>query len=165
MLHFMDCNSKIRFDFEIMNDSEISEEMMQKQLNESIESGLIADREAGIFIRDGYGALVGFCPENCSTIEDVLKFTLLDWNRKTAGKPTLKEKIREIIKGNNFPFDPYYEYQELVDEGYDLVLGLGCAVYGQQWGKAVYCRNYDEILEKSKSNGKAKLSKEKIKGK
>lgn len=154
MLHFMDCNSRFRFDE--MHDFEITEEMMLEQLNESMESGLILDRETGIFIRDGYGALVGFCPENCSTIEDVLKYTLLDWNRKVVGKPTVKEKIREVMNGENLPFDPYYEYHKLVDEGYDLVLGPGCAVYGQQWSKAVYCRNYEQILENSKSNGKTK---------
>lgn len=154
MLNFIDCNSRFRSDE--YTDVQISEEMMLEQLNESIESGLLPDREAGIFIREGYGALVGFCPDNCETIEDVLEYTLNDWNRKTVGKPTLGEKIREVVNGDNLPFEPYYGYSKLVDEGYDLVLGPGCAVYGQQWNKAVYCRNYEELLENSKSNVKAK---------
>ena len=148
--YFVDCNSRLRFDG--FSNVEASEEMMLKQLNESIESGLVVDREAGIFIRDGYGALVGYCPENCSTIEDALKYTFLDRNRKVVGKPTVGEKIREIISGYNLQSDPIYAYQKLVDEGYDLVLGPGCAVYGEQWSKAIYCRNYDEILENSKNS-------------
>ena len=145
MLHFIDCNSRVRFE-DIFN-FEITEETLEKQLSESIESGLMPDRENGIFLKDGYGALVGFCPNNCSTIDEAIKYTLLDKKRKTVGKPTAMERIREVITGENLPFDvpydPYYGYHKLIEEGYDLVVGPGCVVNGQQWEKAIYCRNYE----------------------
>ena len=153
MCHFVDCNTNYRYSgLDTRPDMEISEEMVLKQLNESVESGLVADRERGIFIREGYGALVGICPENCTTLDDVLKFTSNDFNRGVIGKPTIKEKLKEVITGNHLLKDPYFSYQKLVDEGYDLVLGPGCMVYGQQWNKAIYCRNYEEILENNKVN-------------
>lgn len=127
-------------------DYEVSEEIMLRQLRDSIESGLIPDRELGIFIKEGYGALVGCCPANCSSIEDALNYTCLDFNRKSAGRTTIKERLREFMDRDNFPVAPYFGYQQLVNEGYDLVIGPGCEVYGEHWDKAIYCRNYIEIL-------------------
>ena len=143
---FMDCNSRYRQDDSgsfCEEDIEISKEVLLKQLNESIDSGLIVDCEAGIFIKEGYGALVGFCPDNCSTVSDVINYTIPDWKRKTVGKPTIREKIREIMSGENLPFGPYFGYKEMSESGYDLVIGPGGMVYGQKWNKAVYCRNYN----------------------
>lgn len=129
---------------------------MLEQLKESIKSGLVPDYEAGIFIKENYGALVGFCPENCITIEDVLGYTQVDFKRKNAGKPTIKGKIREFINGDNLPFNEYFGYKKFVDEGYDLVIGTGCVVHGQKWPKAVYCRNYEEILSNLNEKSKGK---------
>lgn len=151
MKNFVDCNSDFRFDG--VNDYQISKEEMLKQLNESIESGLVVDQELGVFIKNNYGALVGFCPENCSTINDVLKYTLLDFDRKIVGKPTAKEKIKGLFDSKDSLYDPYFGYQKLVEDGYDLVIGPGCVVYGEHWDKAIYCRNYEEILSRSNSKG------------
>ncbi len=145
-MFFVDCNSNFRFNG--VTDYRVSEDVLTRQLDESIESGLIVDRDLGVFIRDNYGALVGFCPDNCMTIEDVLKFTLVDWHRKVVGKPSIKEKIREIKDGDNLPYGPYFGYDKLVDAGLDLVVGPGCTVFGEHWNKAVYCRNYEEILNR-----------------
>ena len=158
MSQFIDCNSRYRYDDSgsfCEEDIKVSKEVVIKQLNESIDSGLIVDCEAGIFIKEGYGALIGFCPDNCSTIDDVLNYTIPDWERKTAGKPTIKEKIREIKDGENLPFDPYFGYKKLVDNGYDLVIGPGGMVYGERWNKAVYCKNYQTIL--NRENNKAQV--------
>lgn len=134
---------------------EITEEEMLKNLKQSIESGLMLDEDAGIFIKEGYGALVGGCPSNCSTIDDAIKFTMADYDRKIVGKPTVKEKLTEIMNRDTHLFtDPIFEYKELIEKGYDLVLGPGCVVNGKIWDKAVYCRNYEEILENIKSEGK-----------
>ena len=86
----------------------------------------------------------------------MLTYTLLDFNRKTVGKPTIRKKINEFISGDNFRYDAYFGYQRLVNDGYDLIIGPGCSVYGEQWPKAIYCRNYEEILNKSKSDAKSK---------
>ncbi len=152
MLKFINCNSNPRFDGAM--DFRAPESIMLEQLNESIESGLIPNHEQGIFIRYGYGALVGFCPENCTTIEDALRFTFADFNRKVVGRPTIKERICELINGDYLLTNPYFGYAKMVEEGYDLVLGPGCVVYGEKWSKAIYCRNYDEILENSNKKNK-----------
>lgn len=142
--HFIKCNNRIRDDFFVY---ELSDSEYEKQMNESIKSGLIPNYEDDIFVREGYGALVGFCPSNCSTIEDLTNFTVLDFNRNTVGKPTIKEKIKEIVGRNNLSCDPYYNYNRILEEGYDLVIGPGGFVNGENWDKAVYCRNYEDILE------------------
>ena len=149
----MDCNSNFRSDD--ISSVYISEELVLKQLQDSVKSGLIPDRESGIFLRDGYGALVGVCPANCKTIKDVLKHSTADFRRKMAGKLTIREKIREFIN-QDLTDNIYFNYKEMVEDGYDLVIGPGCNVHGQQWPRAIYCRNYEEILNQSKSNGRSR---------
>lgn len=155
MHYFIECNTRYR-NYGTETDIEISEEMMKEQLEESIKSGLIVDQERNIFIKEGYGALVGICPENCATLNDALKYTANDFDRATVGRPTMKQKIQEIVSGNYLLTDPYFPYQKLIDKGYDLVLGPGCMVYGQKWIKAIYCQNYEEILENNKTNSMSK---------
>lgn len=143
MNHFANCNDRLRYDG--FSDYKVSEEQFLRELKESIDSGLIPDQERGIFIKEGYGALVGFCPENCHSIEDVISYSSADWNRQTVGKPTIGERAREVINGE-LTDNTYFGYKNIVKEGYDLIIGPGCSVYGQQWGKAIYCRNYQQIL-------------------
>ena len=143
MNHFADCNSKLRYDG--FSDYEVSEEQFLRELKDSIDSGLIPDQERGIFIKEGFGALVGFCPDNCYSMEDVLSYSSADWHRQTVGKPSIGERAREVINGE-LTDNNYFGYKKMVQEGYDLVLGPGVKVYGQQWGKAIYCKNYQQIL-------------------
>ena len=154
MYNFIDCNSSFR-KYDSAASGYISEEVFLRQLQDSVESGLIPDREKGIFIREGFGALVGWCPENCKTIEDAINYSTADFNRKTVGKPTVKEKISEFIH-NDITDNFYFNYNKMLQDGYDLVIGPGCSVYGEKWGKAIYCRNYEEILNRPESNQKSR---------
>lgn len=147
MAKFINCNDRLRDDESSYGPYEISQEELEKELDESVKSGLLVDYENGIFIKEGYGALVGFCPKNCLTLDDILKYTHNDFNRKVVGKPTFKEKLKEVASRNIIGNDLYFNYQKLVDEGYDLVIGPGCVVHGQKFDRAIYCQNYKEILE------------------
>ena len=147
--YFIECSDRIRDD-DFFGVYELSDSEYEEQMKKSIESGLIPNYEDDIFVREGYGALVGYCPSNCLTIEDLTIFTVLDFNRKTVGKPTIKEKFREIINRKIFSYEPYYGYKRILEEGYDLVIGPGGFVNGHNWGKAVYCQNYKDILEKQR---------------
>ena len=168
MTNFVDCNSKTRL---IMLEAtaiddiiEISEKQFIEELEKSIASGLIPDLEKGIFVREGYGALVGEVPSNCKNLEELLKFTEDDFGRKVVtGKPETIEEWRkkwgyskDVAKAMqmSFPFieaqSPplFHHYNHLISEkGYDLVIGPGCSVHGETWGRAVYCRNYLQVLD------------------
>lgn len=146
MKHFMDCNSNIRYDG--ISDYCASEELILRQLEESTKSGLVPNRELGIYTRDGYGALVGYCPDNCISLEDVVNYTYQDFGRETVGKPTIKEKIKEVVNRDGIPADSYFGYKSLIADGYELIIGPGCDVNGEHWNKAIYCRNYEEILNR-----------------
>ena len=152
MNHFINSNSKSRNDEH--GNYEISETDFLKELKQSIESGLVVDSETGIFIRKGYGALVGVCPSNCNTIQELINYTYNDFHRKKVGKPTLMEKLHEIKNDSTIMTSPHFGYKEYMDEGYDLVIGPGCYVNGEKWEKAVYCKNYLEIMEREKQNNK-----------
>lgn len=94
MSHFVKCNTRYKYSgTDTMPDVEIPEEMILKQLEESVKSGLLVDQERGIFIKEGYGALVGICPENCATLDDALKYTADDFDRTIVGRPTMKQKL------------------------------------------------------------------------
>ena len=154
-MSFINVNNKMRwteFDFEI----QITDEQWKKELADSEKSGLILDLEHDIYIREGYGALVGGCPKNCSTLEQLFNYTKYDINRKIAGKPTLRSFLSEIrdrfvyIPGCGFTlleFNDYYGYKKKAEEeGMDLVIGPGGYIEGNYYEKAVYCRNYKELL-------------------
>lgn len=134
---------------------EVSDQGNYEDIKTAIASGLVLDKENDLFIKEGYGALVGFCPSNCNTIEELIKYTHADFNRKTPGKPTLIERITEmtgpyrIIRN-----DVYYGYHHDIEEGAELVIGPGCSWHGIFPEKAVYCKNYLEMLEQRKNKGK-----------
>lgn len=107
------------------------------------------DTENDIYVREGYGAVVGACPDNCENISDVVKFTMYDFNRKKVGESSLVDKIL----GRDKYTKPYYGYGKLLEEGYDLLVGPGGAINGQVANKLVYCKNYLDILNaENKSN-------------
>ena len=135
----------------------VSDEQHLKELKESIESGLIVDEENKVFVKEGYGALVGKCPDNCNSMEDLLSFSSYDRDRKAVGKPTISERMKEKLKElkGEYNLENYYAgFQMLIDEGYDLVVGPGCSFYGNKVEKAIYCRNYQEMIEKENSRSK-----------
>ena len=46
--------------------------------------------------------------------------------------------------------------ENYVKEGADLVIGPGCKVEGLQYDKAVYCRNYKEMVAKINAQNETK---------
>ena len=150
---FQNTNHKVRDAWFTNNEMEITDEEWEMQMDESEKSGLIPDFEHNIYVREGYGALVGICPDNCSTLEQLFNYTRYDRIRKVAGKPTLLEylleirvriKYRELFR--NFDGD-YFGYKEIFEkEGMDLIIGPGGCFEGEYSKKAVYCQNYKKLL-------------------
>ena len=157
MVNFVNCNSRIREDLDCFGipgtDYKLTEKQYLEELRLSIESGLLPDIEKDIFIREGHGALVGYCPDNCHTLEELLKYTSSDSNRqKVTGAPLTKKEWKDIYGTTStyseLQLEPYFPYRRYVSEnGYDLVIGPGAFVNGQTFNKAVYCRNYLNIIE------------------
>lgn len=102
--------------------------------------------QRGLFIRKGYRAILGYCPEKCEIIEELLIFSFNDFKRKSICKPTIIERIREHLDQMQYENSPHYDYKEYFAQDYDLIIGSGGVVNGETWKKAVYCRNYEEIL-------------------
>lgn len=159
MVYFIDCNTISRprgsGRCSTLEDCyKITEEEYLDQLLKSYKSGLVADGDKGIYLKEGFGALVDFCPDNCSTLEELLNFTASDFYReKPTGIPITK-KVWEARYGKDRTYldglqdGLYFNYKSLVEEnGYDLVIGPSCSVYGQFWNKGVYCKNYQAILD------------------
>ena len=101
----------------------ISYDMVEKY----IFAGLVPDYENDLFVRRGYGALC-FCCGSCSTLNEVIKVCKV--------------------------FDNYYDFPEKIKKGYRFVIGPGVNAMSNKLGlkivdNAVYCINYEEILEKS----------------
>ena len=158
MAHFVDCNTRERTRSKyIIDDYKITEKQFFEEMKKSIDSGLLIDIERGIYIKEGYGALVGICPENCHSLEDLFKFTGADFNRKiVTGKPQTRREWKADVDATVGPYckiqlPPRFYYKHLAEEdGYDLVIGPGGSVKGVTWNKAVYCRNYLQILEQER---------------
>lgn len=151
MNHFFSCNSRyVQVPYGDGQEVVVSEKTKNEYLKQSIQSGFIIDQENDIYIRKGYGAVVGACPDNCNTINDVLNFTVFDWNRKKVGHPTLKQRLLGEVTT-----DPYYPYNKfMTEDGYDLVIGPGGYIDGIKVNKLVYCKNYLDILEAEKKSYK-----------
>lgn len=181
--YFINCNSKNRYN--PISVYTINETEWNKQINESENSGLKPIYEKNIFVKDGYGALVGYCPENCQTIDELINYTWQDFHRNTPGNPTFTEKYAEILylinlkmkyygsikkgifgKNDQWIFDysensktknlKLFIYDELQKNGYKLIIGPGCYANGILYNKAIYCENYDEIID---NNLKSKILK------
>ena len=153
MKHFFSCNDMYKqVPYGNGQEVKISDEQKKNYLEQSIQSGFIVDQENDIYIREGYGAVVGACPDNCNNIADVINFTVYDWNRKKVGHPTFMQKILgETTK------EPYYPYGKfMTEEGYDLVVGPGGYINGEFANKLVYCQNYLDILEAEKTAHKSR---------
>ena len=83
MNHFFSCNSRyVQVPYGDGQEVVVCEKTKNVYLKQSIQSGFIVDQENDIYIRKGYGAVVRACPDNCNTINDVVNFTIYDWNRK-----------------------------------------------------------------------------------
>lgn len=131
---------------------EITDIVWKYEMAESEKSGLFPDLAHNIYVREGFGALVGWCPDNCSTLAQLLNYNPYHRLRKIPDKPTLLELIKEfrirIADNTLFNNPPYYNtYKKKFEkDGMDLVIGPGGYVEGEYWEKAVYCRNYRELL-------------------
>lgn len=128
-MYFIKCNNISTGEGNFFN----SETEYLENLKKSIESGLEPDENLDIFVKVGYGALVGFCPSSCETIDQLLNYSFNNSNN--------------VNKNSNIP--DYFGYKGDISSGADLVIGPGCSVRGKTWEKAVYCRNYKEILMKN----------------
>lgn len=139
-MNFINCNSRTRYDRVVHNPYVIMEEKYLRELKESIESGLIPNTELDLFIMDGYGALVGPCPLRCQSLKQLFKYT---------PDLSMREKLISILDGTK-PEKTYSHYEEYYNEGAQLVIGPGCKVNGMEYEKAIYCKNYQEMIEKNK---------------
>ncbi len=153
-MDFIRPSDKWRLVVSTMPDIKVSDQENKKDIMASIASGLVLDEENDLFIKNGYGALVGFCPSNCNTIEELIKYTHADFERKTPGHPTLTERIKEMTGPyRNIRNNVYYGYHHYIEEGAELVIGPGCSWHGIVSEKAVYCKNYLEMLDQRKNKG------------
>jgi hypothetical protein len=167
---FVNTNHRARWtDFD--DEIQISFDQWKRELTMSAKSGLIPDLSNNIYVREGYGALVGWCPDNCSTLKQLFNYTKDDKFLEVAGSPNLKELLLKlfllitrgelfeeisyrmldlaatIISGEKIEDDDYFGYKKkVIEEGMDLVIGPGGYVEGDIWDKAVYCRNYKQVL-------------------
>lgn len=136
-MKFISCTDRTRYDRVASHPYVIMEGKYLSELKESLESGLIPVPELDVFVREGYGALVGRCPSECKTLEQLYQYN-----------PDLSivEKLKNALTGKKN--ESIFDYENYVKEGADLVIGPGCKVEGLQYDKAVYCRNYKEMIEK-----------------
>ena len=163
--NFFNTNHRARWT-EFDDEIQITDEQWKKELADSEKSGLIPDLEHDIYVREGYGALVGICPNNCSTLEQLFNYSKYDMNRKIAGKPTLLSFLSEVldrisyVPGCGFFFrdsNDYYGYKKKSEkEGMDLVIGPGGYIQGYYWEKGVYCQNYKQLLGINRENNTKK---------
>ena len=156
-MNFIRPSFKWRFVGLTIPDIKVSDQENKNDIMASIASGLVLDEENDLFIKNGYGALVGFCPSNCNTIEELQRTRFSKYiqsDRKVPGHPTLTERIKEMTGPYRiFRNDVYYGYHRYIEEGAELVIGPGCSWYGDVSEKAVYCKNYLEMLEPRKNRG------------
>lgn len=122
-MNFASCNTKTRYDDFTYQPLKITDDCYLRELKESVESGLVPVPELDIFVREGYGALVGRCPTECKNLKE-----LFNYKRTNSGA--------------------FFGYERYANEGAELVIGPGCKLYGQNFEKAVYCKNYKEMIEK-----------------
>ena len=122
---------------------ELEEDTYLNELKESVESGLVPIPELDLFVREGYGALVCGCPEKCKTLEQFLNYRKKDmfFDLRDPKGFFVGEKI-------------YGDYSKDIEEGAELVIGPGCKVLGNTLSKAIYCKNYEEMLMKQNQNNK-----------
>ncbi len=161
---FKNTNHRARWNFDY--EMQITDEQWEEELADSEKSGLIPDLEHNIYVREGYGALVGICPNNCSTLEQLFNYSKYDRNRKIAGKPTLLSFLSEVldrisyVPGYGFLFidsiDDYFGYKRKSEKGMDLVIGPGGYFQGDYFEKAVYCQNYKQLLGINRENNTKK---------
>lgn len=142
---FVNCNSKTRFDDFTYMPFEITEECYLRQLKESLESDIVPFPELDVFVKEGYGALVGGCPLECETLEQLFQYN---------PNLSLIERLKNTLTGKKNK--SVFGYEDYVKEGADLVIGPGCTANGIHYNKAVYCRNYKEMVAKINAQNETK---------
>ena len=142
-MYFIMCNNISRNE-EIF----VSKEKHSKDLQQSIKSGLIPDLDLNLFVKSGYGALVGFCPPNCDTIEQLLNYSMHEYSKLNISQITAVPDTLDI-----------FGYKSDIENGAELVIGPSCSIRGEIWEKAVYCKNYREMLYKESNIQKQKMLK------
>lgn len=129
MKHFFErCSTNITGDdyYDYVNNTDVN-----MRCYEYMKAGLVPDFDKDIFVRPGYGALV-FCCGDFSKLDKV---------------------INECKR-----FDNFYDFPGKIEEGYQFVIGPGVPKYNKFLNNisfshyAVYCSNYEEIIEKLNNN-------------
>lgn len=123
MKGFINCNKSI-----VIEDNRLkfgTPEDLKKERNMYKLHGFIAYPEYEVYVKAGYGAFITNIESEINTIDDLLNY------------------YDPILKSN-----PYEDYRELIEKGYELVIGPGApAKNGVVYGNGLFCKNWQEIYE------------------
>ena len=128
---FRNCNISIVFRNGIIPSIDTRGDLM-KERNMYKLHGFIAYPEYEVYVKASYGAFISNINCEIKTIEDLLNY------------------YDPLLKAN-----PYENYRELIEKGYELVIGPGApAKNGVVYGNGLFCKNWQEIYE---NRGKVKV--------
>lgn len=124
---FYKCNSCKVFIDDVISDGNETDVLNQQSKFKRL--GFIVDTKNDLFVKPSVGALVFFCGE-CNTLDKLLSET----------------------KDINI----YFDIPEMIDNGYQFVVApvtnkIHDVVNGISYGHALFCSNYEEILDRKKA--------------